>query len=263
MSLRNMIPSPVNAAPGAWLPPSVSGILQPHSDEAKPVKNNKTRKYFTDSVYHRGWHPSPVQRSSGKGPKHASVAAMRYILAFFVFSASAYAHNAFESCNQGLRARDKVLASFNFEPNLRSKELKSYDKDPTARIYQINAIHPRYGIELSLIEFTVYDNGTKILIDKMEVLNENNYDRGLSTWLFQKMLEQNPLTRKIQSRLGFTDNLRQVREQIEQNPNCLETFAQTATYKLAQRYGFTKATIVTCNPNLSDYEFTLELEPAH
>ena len=164
-------------------------------------------------------------------------------------------------CEERLLLMQRAQEKLNYEPKIEVKELDPYDDIKSAHSYRITAKNPAWGTELALLDFTVYDQGTSIRVDKIEVLNPNNRGKGLSNLLFLHMREHSPQATRIIVSLAM-DNLKKIEDALRKTDNCAEAFKETPFYKSAAHFGFTKIR-AACDLGVHVYSFILEVEPAH
>lgn len=176
---------------------------------------------------------------------------------------SAVAHILTEGfgCEERLLLMQKTQEKLNYEPKIEIKALDPYDEEKSAHSYRITANNPVWGTEIALLDFTVYDKGLSIRVDKIEVLNPNNRGKGLSNLLFLHMKEHSPQATKIFVSLAL-DNLKKIEEALGKTGSCTEAFKETPFYKSAAHFGFTKVR-AACDLGHHVYSFVLEVEPAH
>jgi len=158
------------------------------------------------------------------------------------------------ACSLRLEANEKL----GYEPLIEHELSKPFHAGEERFI--ITARHPQFGMELAFLDITHV--GPQAVIEKSEVMNENNYRKGLTTLLLAEMRETHPKLTTIEANLADV-NYRTANRAFEQEGlDCEEAVALTPLFKAALKVGFQLKT-AECNPASHEYKFVMTLEPPH
>ena len=171
---------------------------------------------------------------------------------------TAFAHNSAAQylCETRLNLELIAQNKLGYLPLFAPAKVKPFSREPGVERYILTAKHPRFAQDLAFIDYQIFDAGTTLEIEKVEVLNENNYRKGLSNVLFAHMLGHQPQVERIRARLADV-NLSAYRGFVGPVQNCVQAFVQTPLYQTAIHFGFTKVS-GDCNPATSEYNFVME-----
>jgi hypothetical protein len=119
--------------------------------------------------------------------------------------------------------------------------------------FMIVARHPRVNTELAYLDYSLLPDGDSAVIEKVEVLNENNFRKGLSTALIQVMMEAHPQISQVEFVMADV-NRRIFNKTLD--------LSQTPTGRAALELGFqlvgTESSFET-----GEYKFVMAREPLH
>jgi hypothetical protein len=165
------------------------------------------------------------------------------------------------SCEVILGLQQSIREKLGYEPDFKIEKQKSLDQEQDVKRYVIMASRPEYGTPLADVDFSVYDSGKTIYIEKIEVYNANNKHKGLSIALFAKMVLYVPMVERVIVDLAL-DNLQIFEKALKSTDDCFQGLRQTPMYKTAAHFGFSNV-ISGCDLKSKNYSFVLGLEPAH
>ena len=155
----------------------------------------------------------------------------------------------------------ETLLQLGYQPDFEIKPMPLLNKKIIGERFMISARHPQFKMELAFLDITLVDGGQTAMIEKIDVLNDNNFGKGLSKTLVAVMLENYPQINKLEIELGDV-NQRIVTRGLQESKSCTEAFQQTPMYKVGTRFGF-QISSEDCSPTTGEYKFVMTLEPAH
>jgi hypothetical protein len=161
-------------------------------------------------------------------------------------------------CELRLKFEQMTEEKLGFVPLFQSERLKAFTKAEGAERFVISAIHPRFGMVLAFLDYTLTDQGRTLEIDKVDVLNANNLRKGLSNLLFAQVMETKPPVEKVVASLADVN----VRVLEATGPGCAEAFSQTPLGRTLEHYGFNRVTVLECKPATHEYKFAIARDAA-
>lgn len=195
----------------------------------------------------------------------------RLILAFYLGLSPAFAHAHINECEAELKTKIGYVPHLLVEasgPGIMPVGISFGG-------YKIIALDPDLGVELGHMDCQIYDDGRVVRVDLIEIYDRSNQRKGLGSYLYARMLKDNPNVQTIYVTLGL-DNLTAIKHRLIEiqeahSPNfdlpitqedCVKAFEATASYKMKARFGFTKVS-GWCMPEANLFSFFVQREPPH
>lgn len=114
---------------------------------------------------------------------------------------------------------------------------------------RIELSHPELKTQVGFVEGELSKNGTVLEVQNLEVLNSNNFRKGLSEYMVSEILKRHPRIREIKTTLAM-DNLVSAKAALSTGLSCLEAIKQTPAYKMRAKLGFTQILAPVCGSTL-------------
>jgi hypothetical protein len=166
---------------------------------------------------------------------------------------------ALRACETRLMLEQAANSKLGYLPEFKTEQMKPFTKAEGTERFMISAISPRFGMVLAFFDYTLTDQGHTLEIEKVEVLNHNNYRKGLSNLLFAHAMEKQTQVSTVIATLADVNR----RELEAAGGNCVEAFAQTPLGKMLAHYGFSQIAPLQCNPATQEYRFAVTREMVH
>jgi hypothetical protein len=163
------------------------------------------------------------------------------------------------NCEARLLFQQIAEEKLGYMPTFKTEKLLPFTKEPGAVRYMISAVHPRFGMVIAFSDYTLSEDGLTLELEKSDVLNANNFRRGLSNVLFAEIVEQQPQASKIIATLSDV-NLRAFEAA---GGDCNHSLAETPVGKAAAHFGFVHVIPLECNPATREYKFAITREVPH
>jgi hypothetical protein len=166
-----------------------------------------------------------------------------------------------EACAEALRtARQTVTANLGYDPRVEFEPAPPLDQIRGSARTQIKLYHPRFSTQIAFLDFTLYDHGTSLRVEKVQVLNYNNKRKGLSYLLYAYLIDRHPGVRRVVTYLA-EDNLDEYKKQFAKLKDSIAAFKLTPEGKALARMGFTEVRDGS-EPSAEAYAFVLT-RPTH
>lgn len=131
-------------------------------------------------------------------------------------------------------ATAKVEFKLGYRPNVSATAEAGKD------FVALEAKHPEYtSTTLAKISGDLEDGGKTVSHLDIRVLNDNNFDKGLSGLLLAEMLQRYPKITKISTHLTGV-NQTEVVKNLNKGMTCIEAIMESPSYKIRRDAGFTK-----------------------
>lgn len=164
-------------------------------------------------------------------------------------------------CETRLQLESASFKKLGYKPTFQLEQLEPFSKNHGLTRYRISARHPRFAMSLAFIDFSLSKDGRILEVEKIDVLNANNYRKGLSNLLFLETLEQRPQVTTIVATLGDM-NRTTLNAAMRRGQTCIEAFVATPLYQTASHFGFTNFT-ADCNSITLGYKFVMTRGEVH
>ena len=94
-------------------------------------------------------------------------------------------------------ARQQVMRNLEYEPRVQADSDAPLDARPGSRRMRLRLYHPTFNILLAELDYTIYDRGTSLRVERIDVFSEYNMGKGLSYLLYSYLFLMQPDIRQI------------------------------------------------------------------